>query len=188
MCYYINSRYLPGQFVSAGSEDYGSVKGGKSVETYSVKEVADMLSVNPETVRRWIRSGKLETTKGPVHNEKLIIVSSLNSFLSKTKYNSLTDGLLVNATLTLALLGGTVAEKILKNKELLNSKIPSAEIKKWAEQEVEKLDRSIDSKQKKIDKIQKEIDGEARQRDSLRAVMKSLSLVPDDPAQSPKGE
>ena len=30
------------------------------MDTYSVKEIADMLNTNPETVRRWIRSGKLE--------------------------------------------------------------------------------------------------------------------------------
>lgn len=30
------------------------------MDTYSVKEIADMLNTNPETVRRWIRSGNLE--------------------------------------------------------------------------------------------------------------------------------
>ena len=30
------------------------------MDTYSVKEIAEMLNKNPETVRRWIRSGKLE--------------------------------------------------------------------------------------------------------------------------------
>lgn len=30
------------------------------MDTYSVREIADMLNTNLETVRRWIRSGKLE--------------------------------------------------------------------------------------------------------------------------------
>jgi len=30
------------------------------MDTYSVREIADMLNTNPETVRRWIRPGKLE--------------------------------------------------------------------------------------------------------------------------------
>ena len=30
------------------------------MNTYTVKEIADMLKTNPETVRRWIRLGKLE--------------------------------------------------------------------------------------------------------------------------------
>ncbi|WP_405593842.1 helix-turn-helix domain-containing protein [Sellimonas catena] len=29
-------------------------------KTYSVKDIADMLQTNPETVRRWIRAGKLK--------------------------------------------------------------------------------------------------------------------------------
>lgn len=36
------------------------LQGGIAMDTYSVKEIADMLNTNPETVRRWIRSGKLE--------------------------------------------------------------------------------------------------------------------------------
>lgn len=32
------------------------------MKTYSVKEIADLLKTNPETVRRWIRDKKLEAT------------------------------------------------------------------------------------------------------------------------------
>jgi putative ATPase subunit of terminase (gpP-like) len=35
-------------------------QGGIAMDTYSVREIADMLNTNPETVRRWIRPGKLE--------------------------------------------------------------------------------------------------------------------------------
>ena len=30
---------------------------------YNVREIAEMLNTNPETVRRWIRSGKLEAVR-----------------------------------------------------------------------------------------------------------------------------
>ena len=32
------------------------------MKTYSVKEIAEMLNANPETVRRWIRDKKLDAT------------------------------------------------------------------------------------------------------------------------------
>lgn len=32
------------------------------MKTYSVKEIAEMLNANPETVRRWIRDKKLNAT------------------------------------------------------------------------------------------------------------------------------
>ncbi len=53
------------------------------MKTYSVKEIADMLNTNPETVRRWIRSGKLQAmddSKKKGEN-KVILESALNSFL-----------------------------------------------------------------------------------------------------------
>ena len=33
------------------------------MKTYSVKEISEMLNTNPETVRRWIRKGKLNAIK-----------------------------------------------------------------------------------------------------------------------------
>ena len=33
------------------------------MDTYNVKQIADMLNTQPETVRRWIRSGKLHAEK-----------------------------------------------------------------------------------------------------------------------------
>ena len=32
------------------------------MKTYNVKEIAEMLNTNPETVRRWIRDKKLDAT------------------------------------------------------------------------------------------------------------------------------
>lgn len=32
-------------------------------KTYSIKQITDLLGTNPETVRRWIRSGKLNTVQ-----------------------------------------------------------------------------------------------------------------------------
>ena len=45
------------------------------MRNYSVAEIAEKLDVNPETVRRWIRSGELKTTfssrkKGHIISEK----------------------------------------------------------------------------------------------------------------------
>lgn len=150
------------------------------METYSAKEVAEMLNVNPETVRRWIRSGKLETVKGSSNNENLILLNSLNSFLSSTKYAKSTAGLVAYATLSLASLGGAIANKIISDKRRINSQIPATEIKKWVQEEIDQLDRSIDKKQKKLDAIQQEIDEESQKRSELKAIMKTLTIVPED--------
>lgn len=37
--------------------------GGEEMVFYSVEKVAEMLDVHPQTIRRWIKSGKLKATK-----------------------------------------------------------------------------------------------------------------------------
>lgn len=53
------------------------------MKSYSVKEIADMLHTNPETVRRWIRSGKLKAVDDSKKKgeNKVILESALDSFL-----------------------------------------------------------------------------------------------------------
>lgn len=45
------------------------MKGSDNVEYYSVKEIAELLSVNEETVRRWIRDEKLDAERGSGRQE-----------------------------------------------------------------------------------------------------------------------
>ena len=51
---------------------YLYTEGGGAVKSYNVKEIAEMLNTNPETVRRWIRDKKLDATivskKGGAHH------------------------------------------------------------------------------------------------------------------------
>ena len=51
------------------------------MDTYSVKEIADMLDTNPETVRRWIRSGKLEAIQKSRKGGNVVTKAMLDAFL-----------------------------------------------------------------------------------------------------------
>ena len=46
---------------------------------YTVKEVAQILKVNPHTVRRWIREGKIQSVK--IENNVRITNASFQKFL-----------------------------------------------------------------------------------------------------------
>lgn len=71
------------------------------MKEYTVKEIADLLKTNPETVRRWIRSGKLEAVKSSRKEGNMITEISLHNFLKTTpKYAGIAAG-------TLGLLGLT---------------------------------------------------------------------------------
>ena len=50
------------------------------MKTYSVKEIAKMLETNPETVRRWIRDGKLRADISSKKEGHVIYESELKEF------------------------------------------------------------------------------------------------------------
>jgi len=51
------------------------------MEYFTIKEVAEELSTNEETVRRWIRNGKLQATRRASKLGYLISSDDLKSFL-----------------------------------------------------------------------------------------------------------
>lgn len=57
------------------------------MDKFTVKQVADMLETNPETVRRWIRSGELKAEKGSNKTGNVITADALADFgNAKPKY------------------------------------------------------------------------------------------------------
>ena len=93
------------------------------MDTYSVKEIADMLNTNPETVRRWIRSGKLEAIQESRKGGNVVTKSMLDAFLKTSpKYAGIATGLLASpvglTTATTAILGGILAQQLIKNDEI----------------------------------------------------------------------
>lgn len=69
------------------------------MKTYSVKEISELLGTNPETIRRWIRSGKLKATQPSKKEGNLISSADLQVFLKGTpKYSSVAAKSLAIAT------------------------------------------------------------------------------------------
>ena len=60
------------------------------MKTYSVVEIAKLLNVNKETVRRWIRSGQLKSTKKSKRDGNVIDELDLFEFVqTKPKYRNM---------------------------------------------------------------------------------------------------
>lgn len=76
------------------------------MEFYTVKEIAHMLSVNEETVRRWIRDGRLEAERGSGRQGSKISDAALKKFLEGNKGLTTT---MSAATLGMGVLGGALA-------------------------------------------------------------------------------
>ena len=53
------------------------------METYAVSDVAEMLSVNAETVRRWIRDGKIKAERAVGRGGNSILLQDVIDFVNK---------------------------------------------------------------------------------------------------------
>ena len=61
---------------------------------YSVKQIAEMLDTNPETVRRWIRAGRLESSQASKKEGNVVSEDALKTFLERTpKYAAAAAGI-----------------------------------------------------------------------------------------------
>lgn len=64
------------------------------MKTYTVKEISKMVGKNPETVRRWIRDGKLKADQDSRKGGNYVTEAELQRFLKKTpKYAALAGGI-----------------------------------------------------------------------------------------------
>ena len=132
------------------------------MDTYSVKEIADMLDTNPETVRRWIRSGKLEAIQKSRKGGNVVTKSMLDAFLKTSpKYASIATGLLASpvglTTTTAAIVGGILAQQLIKNDEIKNAHVNTSEIRKLLLSNIKSSKENIARKKKSIRHLQEEI-------------------------------
>lgn len=80
------------------------------METYSVKQIAGMLNIKPETGRRWIRSGELKAEQSSKKDGNVITEGDLNKFLmSSPKYAGLIAGAAIGSIEAIPSAGGIVA-------------------------------------------------------------------------------
>ncbi|MCI6533911.1 MAG: helix-turn-helix domain-containing protein [Lachnospiraceae bacterium] len=133
------------------------------MKTYTVKEIADMLNTNPETVRRWIRNGKLHAEKNSNKSGNVILETSLNTFASTMpKYQKMISSNVSNALIgtsaavASSLISGIIAE-MNRNENL---EYDDRTVIQLLNDEILKSSERIDNKEKSIHQLELEIDEE----------------------------
>lgn len=134
-------------------------------ETYSVKQIADMLGTNPETVRRWIREGKLKAIQVSRKSGNIITESELKRFLKATpkylpkspsgfaKIYTPTNAVALTASwLTAAIIG------YMSVKEDVDVRILPSELKRYIKEDIKNIENDIQQKQNEISKLQAKVD------------------------------
>ncbi len=131
---------------------------------YTVKQIAEMLGTNQETVRRWIRENKLRAVQTSRKDGNVVSEEEFHRFIKETpKYASrlaatimpLSPGAGLIALLgTLA--GGVALDYMVKKKTLTTSVLP-ADAKEFIAKSVSELEGQVEQKKRDIQKIEVEI-------------------------------
>lgn len=150
------------------------------MRTYTVKEIAEMLKTNPETVRRWIRSGRLEATQDSRKEGNLVTEQMLQAFLKESpKYAAMLAPILITpigmTAATAAVTGSLLASKMIKaDKQQKQATVDSDEMLRFLKLDATKLTMSVKRKREAITQLQKEIDEDLKQLEEIKTLIKEL--------------
>lgn len=156
------------------------------MKTYNVKEIAEMLNTNPETVRRWIRDKKLDATIESKKGGHIVYEAALNEFLkSSPKYAAAAKaslaGVVGGATvLPTAMVGGLVAQKLIDAKQLKKARITNKDVINFLSGEIQRYIEAIKAKEETIFQLQKQIEADQLQITEFKKLIDSLSEEKED--------
>ena len=149
------------------------------MKEYTVKQIAEMLNTNPETVRRWIRSGKLSAKQDSKKSGNVISSDSLQSFLqSAPKYAGMVAAGSVAAfgaatTFPLAVGIGLITGNILSVFSQNRKHVTPATVKRHIEKQIKKSEETISQKEHIILQIQQELNEEHAKVDIMKQFLNS---------------
>lgn len=148
------------------------------MKDYNVQQVSNLLKTNPETVRRWIRSGKLKAVQDSRKGGNIISEEALKNFMHETpKYAGLVATIFAPAAVALPIaigsLMGSVMSAIYGQKK---TEVTLDDIEKYLMKEIERYEKSVVQKKKTIKQLQAEVLNDEKQIESYKYALKNLGL------------
>ena len=153
------------------------------MKTYSVKEIAEMLNTNPETVRRWIRDKKLDASIESKKGGHIVYEAALQEFLrSSPKYAAIAKTSIAGAAvLSTVVVGGLVAaQKLIDLDQLKKARISTQDVILFLRGEIQKRQDAIKSKEATIYQLQKQLEADRSQISEYQKLIDSLSREKED--------
>jgi excisionase family DNA binding protein len=151
--------------------------------SYSVQQIAEMLSTNPETVRRWIRDKKLNAIQISRKDGNVITEAELQRFLKASpKYMPrFTKSLMATspAVSIPLIIGGYIGSKVagyLEEKKEYEVRIRQEDIEKYLAENITRHTESIKYKRVSIKHLEEEIQTEEQQIKKLKFLLEHKDL------------
>jgi len=146
------------------------------MKTYTVKQIAEMLNTNPETVRRWIREKKLKAEQSSRKDGNIITEEELQRFLKATPKYALRAGagaaaamLAPGIGIPLAIAAWLSSNALSREKD--DFQIIPEDMKQFLRQSIQEHEANINRKQETIQQLQAEIDQEQAEIDKLTKLL-----------------
>lgn len=147
---------------------------------YTVKQISELLDVDSETVRRWIRAQKLKGTKNSKKTGFVVSESELKRFLNSIpKYSGIAAGLVATAVPTVGVpiavgtLLGSLAGSFWVGKDKC---ITPNDIIDHIHNEILKTNLAIYQKQATIQQLQVEIEENSRYIERLQNLLENADF------------
>lgn len=148
------------------------------MKSYTVKEIAETLKTNPETVRRWIRSGKLSSTMTSTKSGNIVTEDALNKFIKETpKYAAMLAGSVVTSPVALSLvvgglIGGLVGTVISNDKK----KLGKEDVRMSIVRQITDCEKRITENKKTLEQIKAKIDDDEKSLQQFKYALENLDL------------
>lgn len=152
---------------------------------YTVNQVAQILKTNPETVRRWIRTGKLQATQNSKKEGNLISEQALVRFLeTKPKYATIAKTIATalpaaatSATMFPVLLGALTTALIASLSMSTTKKVVTSEyIRNYLKKDIKALEKEIANKRQIIIQLQEEVEKNEHRLNGLTSILENGDL------------
>lgn len=168
------------------------------MKTYNVKQVAEMLNTNPETVRRWVRSQKLKADKVSKKDGLVITDSDLQRFLkAKPKYmlrysTGLVGGAVASPAIGIPLLlSGLLGSKImgyLDEEKQTDLRICAEDIERFLETAIKQQEDSLKQKRATLRQIEQDIQEGEKKLEQLRYLINHRELFSEQSEKKERDE
>ena len=161
------------------------------MKNFTVKEVSEILSTNPETVRRWIRDGRLDAIRISRKDGNVISESALSEFLRKTPKYATTAATSLASSFTSADLGAIAGLSVFATTAIIGmilaDKKPTEDIRispssfeKYIMASIRDHENTLTEKKSKLASLQQEIANEQKQIDELRTSLERIILFSEE--------
>lgn len=161
------------------------------MKSYTVKEIAELLETNPETVRRWIRDGRLLADQASKKEGNVISEAAFGAFLDQTpKYATKaveniarsemmsSTGMLLSfmTGLSIGAVGAILAKMFLdKKKEKESDAISPENLARYVRECIADSERLIAQKNEELSRLTESLNNAEKELENYKAVLQKIT-------------